>query len=122
MKLLVPTALLSLSLFGAELQPTPYLQAKQAIGKGKPVLLEVGSTMCRPCQKMGDLLAQELQEHPGRNIFFVDAGTERDAARTLQVRMIPTQIVYNAKGEEIGRHTGGLTKTELEAFLTDHGF
>lgn len=122
MKKLMLTALLALPLFAAELQPTPYLQAKQAIGKGKPVLLEVGSTLCRACRKMGQLLSREKERHPGRNIFFIDVGTERGAAHTLRVQMIPTQIVYNARGEEIDRHIGGLSADELETLLAGHGF
>lgn len=109
------------SLFAAELAPTPYSKAKQEIGKGKAVMLEVGSTMCSACKEMGELLFIQMKQNPNRKIFFVNVGEERDAAFALKVRMIPTQIVYDGNGKEVARHIGGFTAEELKKFLAKHG-
>ncbi len=115
------SALLCVSLYSAELQPVPYALAKQEIGKGQVVMLEVGSTMCRACKEMGELLHREMQVDPKRKIYFVNVGEERDAARAMKIRMIPTQIVYDAQGNEIDRHIGGFTTEGLKQFLAKHG-
>jgi thioredoxin 1 len=112
---------LCVSLYGAELQPVPYAVVKQEIGKGQVVMLEVGSTMCQACKEMGKLLYREMQIDPKRKIYFVNVGEERDAARAMKIRMIPTQIVYDAQGSEIDRHIGGFTTEGLKQFLKKHG-
>ncbi len=111
---------LSASLYSAELQPRPYALVKQEIGKGQVVMIEAGSTMCQSCKEMGELLYREMEINPKRKIFFVNVGEERDAARVMNIQMIPTQIVYDAQGREIDRHIGGFTTKGLKAFLAKH--
>ena len=113
-------AALTVSLYSAELQPHPYALVKQEIGRGQPVMVEVGSTMCSACKEMGTLLYREKQINPDRKIFFVNVGEERDAARALNIKMIPTQIVYDKNGKEIDRHIGGFTTDALKKFLAKH--
>ncbi|WP_294892305.1 MULTISPECIES: thioredoxin family protein [unclassified Sulfuricurvum] len=120
MKLFALLTTLSLSLLAAELQPYPYAIVKKEIGKGHVVMVEAGSTMCQSCKEMGELLYAEKQIDPKRKIFFVDVGWERDAARAMKIRMIPTQIVYDAQGREIDRHIGGFTTDGLKRFLAKH--
>jgi len=117
-KQLLLTAICSLTLFATELAPTKYSVAKQEIGKGEIVMLEAGSTHCHACKDMGELLSKAISEKPGRKIFFVDVGTEREAATSLKVNMIPTQIVYDANGKEIDRHIGGFKAEGLKRFLS----
>jgi thioredoxin 1 len=120
MKLFALLATLSLSLLATELQPHPYALVKPEIGKGQTVMLEVGSTKCQTCKDMGELLYNEMELKPERKIFFVNVGEERDAARALQIQMIPTQIVYDPSGKEIDRHIGGFTTDGLKKFLAKH--
>lgn len=109
------------SLYAAELQPHPYALVQQEIGKGQVVMIEAGSTMCKSCKEMGELLYREMQINPERKIYFVNVGEERDAAREMKIQMIPTQIVYDAQGNEIDRHIGGFTAQGLKRFLAKHG-
>lgn len=113
-------AALCASLYSAELQPRPYALVKQEIGKGQVVMVEAGSTMCSACKEMGELLYREMEINPKRKIFFVNVGEERDAARTMKIQIIPTQIVYDAQGREIDRHIGGFTTDGLKRFLAKH--
>lgn len=108
------------SLYCAELQPYPYALVLQEIGKGKTVMVEAGSTHCKACKEMGELLYKEMQVNPDRKIFFVNVAQERDAARAMKVQMIPTQIVYDGQGKEIDRHIGGFSAKGLKAFLAKH--
>lgn len=108
-------------LFSNELDSTPYALVAKEISKGKPIMIEVGSTSCYACQEMGKLLYSRMQQKPESKIFFVDVGKEREAARALKIQMIPTQIFYDAQGREVERHIGGMSAEELEAFLSKHG-
>ncbi|MFA6187699.1 MAG: thioredoxin family protein [Sulfuricurvum sp.] len=116
----IALAALCSSLYSAELQSRPYALVKQEIGKGQTVMVEAGSTMCNACKEMGELLYNEMILNPNRKIFFVNVGEERDAARAMKIQMIPTQIIYDAKGREIDRHIGGFTTEALKKFLAKH--
>lgn len=108
-------------LFSNELPSTPYALVLKEIGQGKPIMVEVGSTHCYACQEMGNLLHSRMQQKPQSKIFFVDINKEREAAGALKIQMIPTQIIYDAKGQEIERHIGGMSAEELEVFLSKQG-
>lgn len=102
------------------LRESPYALVKSSIGKGKPYFLEVGSDSCHSCQIMGKMLYKTVQEHPQYNIVFINVKKEREAAAALKIRMIPSQIIYDAQGEEIYRHIGVLAKQDLENLLNKH--
>lgn len=105
------------ALFATELQPLPYALVVQEIGKGKPVMVEAGSTSCSACKEMARILYHEMQLNPEHKIYFVDVGEERGAARAMKIQLIPTQIFYDAKGKELERHIGPLVPSELERLL-----
>ena len=111
--------MLSANLFASEpmLEATPFAVVAQQIGKGKAVLIEVGSDRCRSCQIMGRLLYKVKGAHPEYPIYFVNVAKERHAALLLKIQMIPTQIVFDAKGHEAYRHVGVLRPQELDALV-----
>ena len=43
-------------------------------------------------------------------------------SNSLKVRMIPTQIIYDAKGEEVYRHIGVLSSSEINDLLIKYQF
>ena len=104
------------------LRATPYKFVQKAIGKGKPHFLEVGSESCHSCKIMGKQLYRIKQKNPAYNIEFVNVKREREAAYKLQIRMIPTQIIYDAKGDEVYRHIGLLSEKELDALFIKYNF
>ncbi|MDD2357819.1 MAG: thioredoxin family protein [Thiovulaceae bacterium] len=114
--------LLSTTIFGADtmLNETPYEIAKSDIGKGKAVMLEIGSDKCGSCQDMGKMLYRVKKSAPDAMIFFINVWQERKAIKILAIQMIPTQIIYDAKGKEVYRHIGPLTGEELGKALTQY--
>jgi len=104
------------------LKESQYKYVAQSIGKGKPYFLEVGSDSCYSCQKMGKMLYKVVQKHPEYNIHFINVKQERNAAYTMQIRMIPTQIIYDKKGKEVYRHIGILSSGELKSLLQQYLF
>jgi len=104
------------------LKESQYKYVAQSIGKGKPYFLEVGSDSCYSCQIMGRMLYKVVQKHPEYNIHFINVKKERYAAYTMQIRMIPTQIIYDKNGKEVYRHIGVLSSDELSILLQKYSF
>lgn len=104
------------------LKESPYNKVIDNIGKGKPTFLEVGSDSCHSCKIMSQILYETTQKHPEYNIYFINVKKERDAASTLKIMMIPTQIIYDKDGNEVYRHIGLLSEDELVQLFTRYQF
>ena len=99
------------------LKESQYKYVEQSIGKGKPYFLEIGSEDCYGCKVMANSLSQVLQKNPQYNIHYINAKKERQVAKDLSVRMIPTQIIYDKDGVEVYRHIGIINKEELDTLF-----
>ena len=95
------------------LRETPYQYVASSIGKGKPYFLEVGSDSCHSCQIMGKLLYKVHKKYPRYEIHFINVKKEREVAYALKIQMIPTQLIFDARGHEVYRHVGLLTTEDL---------
>ncbi len=83
---------------------------------GVPRLLELGSVSCVPCKMMEPILEELRQEYAGRlRVDFIDVWKDADAARKHSVRVIPTQVFFDASGEEVFRHEGFFPKEAILA-------
>ncbi len=126
------TLLASLALADATITFTPYKTAAQSIGKGKPVMLEVGAESCVNCKEMNAILAPIIAKHPNYKIFDVllkppvvnilDPRPQVSIEDQLKVHAIPVQIFYDKSGKEIYRHTGILTADQLKTAFKKFGF
>ena len=106
----------------AMLRATPYKYVQQAIGKGKPHFIELGSDSCHSCKIMGKQLYRIKQKNPAFNIEFINVKREREAAYEFKIRMIPTQIIYDVRGKEVYRHIGLLADKELKDLFRKYNF
>ena len=91
------------------------LADKSVIGKGKPVLLELGSHGCIPCQKMAPILAELSKTQDTFVVSFVDVDIETDAWETYNINLKPTQIFFDGNGKELFRHVGFYPKEDILA-------
>jgi thioredoxin-related protein len=135
--------LLIISLFAGtvlwgEITFTPYATAKSYIGKGKPVMLELGTRGCSGCQRMNTILEPFMRKHPNYRIFDVlideqpkrkhsaadilSSHTTKSLEEKLKLNGYPYQIFYDAKGRETYRHAGVLTTQQLEMICHKLGF
>lgn len=81
--------------------------ATVAAETGLPRLLDLGAGRCVPCKAMAPILEQLRSDYSGRmTVEFIDVWKDEDAGRRHGVKMIPTQIFYDASGKELFRHTG----------------
>jgi thioredoxin 1 len=107
---------------GPTLKESEYKYVEPSIGKGKPYFLELGAESCRSCQIMGNMLYRVKKENRLYNIHFINVKRERGIAQKLEIRMIPTQIIYDKEGKEVYRHIGVLGTGELNELFKKYEF
>ena len=88
---------------------------------GLPLLLEVGSDTCVPCVAMEDVLKELLNDYI--NVLHVEFlhAKNTEEVKKLDVHAIPTQIFYDADGNEFYRHVGFFSTQEMLSVFRDHG-
>ncbi len=92
------------------------------VGSGKWVIVEFGGEHCIPCRAMQPLL-QELRDTLGDKViirnFWIQQNPE--VARAHRIMVMPTQVVFNPKGEEVLRHMGMYPLAEFRPALAEKG-
>ena len=83
------------------------------IGKGEPVLLELGSHGCTPCKKMMPILAELSTEQTAFVVSFVDVWAIEGKSEQYGIQSIPTQIFFDKDGTELFRHIGFYSKGDI---------
>lgn len=93
-----------------------------ALKAGVPLIVEFGGETCIPCMKMQPVL-QGLQARLGKRArvsnFWIQPNPE--VARQHQIMVMPTQIIFDAKGREIFRHMGYFAQPDFEKALKEKG-
>jgi thioredoxin 1 len=100
-----------------------YADVKDNIGNGKPLILSFGMSHCYSCLAMSKVFVGVLEEHPEFQIYSIDSQKDRLVSRDIyKLKEMPTQIFFNASGEEVFRHTGAYKKAVLNIILKKYGF
>ena len=100
-------------------QPTPNA-SEQAMAI--PRLVDLGSDKCIPCKRMAPILADLSEEYRGAlTIEFIDVWKDPDAGVPYKIRVIPTQVFFDADGKERFRHEGFMAKDAILAKWTELG-
>ena len=98
----------------AELPSASDSVVRQALGSGKPTVIDLGARTCIPCKKMAPILEGIAAEYRGRaSVLFIDVHENKAVAERFKIRMIPTQIFFDSKGNEVKRHVGFMDKAEI---------
>ncbi len=101
-------ALFAASAFAADAAPAP--------PPARPKLVDLGASTCIPCRLMIPVLAELTKEYAGQlDVEFVDVWKTQGAGERYGIRLIPTQIFYDATGNELFRHDGFLAKKDILA-------
>lgn len=82
----------------------------------RPRLLDLGAGHCVPCKMMKPILT-ELKTGFAEQFetIYIDIAENRAEAEKYSVRVIPTQIFFDAKGRELFRHEGFMSKEDILA-------
>ncbi len=79
-----------------------------------PHLLDLGADKCIPCKMMKPILDDLTQNYNEQfKITFIDVWKNPDQAKEYNIKMIPTQIFYDAQGNELFRHEGFYSKEDI---------
>lgn len=88
----------------------------------RPRVVELGSTGCSSCRAMHRELAQlRIECGDALEVTEIDVFRDREAWQRFDVRVIPTQVLVDASGSEIGRHTGFLSRADIRRRFAAHG-
>ena len=89
---------------------------------GRPRLVELGSVRCNACKEMMKVL-DALRASQGKRlqVDFIDVFENPAMGDQFGLKMIPTQILYDAQGKELFRHIGFFSHDEILAKFREHG-
>src|ERR1035437_10252702 len=79
-----------------------------------PKLVDLGADKCIPCKMMAPILKEFKTEYAGRmDVEFIDVWKNPDAGKAYKIKLIPTQIFFDASGKERFRHEGFYGKEDI---------
>lgn len=90
---------------------------------GLPVLLDLGSDSCVACKTMAPILDELRETFEGQlDVQFVDVWKDKSVASEHGIKIIPTQIFFDADGNELYRHQGFFGREDILAKWAELGY
>lgn len=91
----------------------------EIIQSEKPVLVDFYADWCGPCKMMTPIL-HEVKETLGEEISIIkiDVDKNQPLAAQLQVRSIPTLMLYQ-KGQQLWKTSGVMSQDQLVAIIKE---
>ena len=76
-----------------------------------PRLLDLGSDQCVPCKQMAPILEELARDWSDCMIVeLVDVRKDPKVSEKYGIRVIPTQLFFDAEGRELFRHEGFISR------------
>lgn len=100
------------------------LSQESAVGEAKvlgeagslPKMVDLGAKSCVPCKMMAPILEELKRDFSHQfETVFIDVWENPSAGNTYGIRVIPTQIFFDANGNEVFRHEGFYSKEDILA-------
>lgn len=86
----------------------------QARRSGRPTFVDFSSDGCEPCEMMKPIISELEQTHAEQaDILVVQVREQPYLSSRYGVRAIPVQVIFDAEGKEVYRHTGFLAKDKI---------
>ena len=84
--------------------------------------IELGAENCIPCKAMKPVMQEIAEEYKGKiQVVFYDVRKDPRPSRKYGIRLIPTQVFIDSKGNEIFRHVGFFSKEDIVNMLKEKG-
>lgn len=98
----------------AWLQSTRARTTSVAAAKKLPRVVDLGADKCKACKELAPILEELRKEYEGRVVVeFIDVWKNAQAGEPYNIRVIPTQVFFDADGQEVWRHEGFLPKDDF---------
>ena len=95
---------------------------KEIVQSPLPKLLDFGAGTCIPCKAMAPILKGLAEEYKGRvDIKIIEVYQEREMTQANRIRLIPTQVFYDSKNQEVSRHEGFMDKEQIKKVFDKMG-
>jgi thioredoxin 1 len=95
---------------------------KEIAQSALPKLLDFGRGKCIPCKKMAPILQELAEEYKDRVIIkIIEIDQESGLTTANRIRLIPTQIFFDAKNQEVLRHEGFMDKEQIKKVFEKMG-
>ncbi|MDD2455572.1 MAG: thioredoxin family protein [Kiritimatiellae bacterium] len=99
------------------------VEASAPQGEALPRLVDLGAGKCIPCKMMKPILDDLIANHADTfKTEFIDVWENEAAGQKYGVKMIPTQIFFDASGKELFRHEGFMSKEDILGKWKELGF
>lgn len=88
------------------------------IAQGRPTVIEFGSSACVSCKEM-KIVLDDLRRTHGTQIGIaeVDLIRQREVIPRYRIQVMPTQVFFDGRGRETGRHVGVIDGPSILARL-----
>ena len=85
-----------------------------ALARPQPTLMEFGMDSCASCRAMQRQLARLREAYPDTlQVVSINLMEQRALAQQWRIRAMPTQVLLDAKGNEVDRHLGFISADAL---------
>ncbi len=103
--------------------PVAQAQAQPETPTNLPKLWDFWATWCPPCKEMKPTIEALEKEYEGKiEIKSIDTDQDKDLAQKFKVEAIPTLVFLDAKGNELSRIVGLVSKDTIVGRFKAHGF
>jgi thioredoxin 1 len=87
-----------------------------------PTMADFGAGTCKVCKELQPVIDAAADRYKGKaNIVYVDTGIFPTITKQYDVRLIPTQIFFDSRGNEVTRNVGKISPEEIDRQLAALG-
>ena len=80
------------------------------------MILYFTAEWCGPCKAFKPVVTQ-VASQTGLSIRYIDVDASKEVATRYQIASVPTLLIQK-NGVEVARHSGAMSITDLQRFLT----